>query len=238
MRQYRETTTLSTVTFDASDTTLAILTGRRPHLLKRTLDALPSWLWTSAHTVVMHNSGDSETAEVLNDYEIYLRYTCLDGLWPIGQASSHLFKLAQAEQRSFTLHVQDDWLCHDQSQEWLLTALRVLDGRPEVKQVRLRRVSERVSINHLVDGKQVVWNQADGYRWSRRAYFTLNPTLMRTEDLLTDIEGERDGMRQFLLAGHHIAQLTPGVFAHIGGHGQSLRQRAELEEVQRRHGRA
>ena len=226
------------MTFDASDITIAVLTGRRPHLLKRTLDALPSWLWDSAHTVVMHNSGDDETAKLLSDYEIDLKYTCLDGLWPIGQASSHLFKLAQAERRSFTLHVQDDWLCHDQSDEWLLTALRILDGRPEVKQVRLRRVSERVSINHLVDGQRIHWNSADGYRWSRRAHYTLNPTLMRTEDLLTDIESERDGMRQFLLAGHHVAHLTPGVFAHIGGHGQSLRQRSELEEVQRRHGRA
>jgi hypothetical protein len=226
------------VTFDAGDITIAVLTGRRPHLLKRTLDALPDWLWTSAHTVVMHNSGDDKTAEVLNDYKIDLRYTCLDGLWPIGSASSHLFKLAQAEQRSFTLHLQDDWLCHDQSDEWLLTALRILDGRPEVKQVRLRLTSERVSINHLVDGQQIRWNSADGYRWSRRAHYTLNPTLMRTEDLLTDIEGERDGMRQFLERGWHVAQLTPGVFAHIGGHGQSLRQRAELEEVKRRHGRA
>jgi hypothetical protein len=226
------------VTFDACDITIAVLTGRRPHLLKRTLDALPDWLWASAHTIVMHNSGDDETAKLLSDYEIDLRYTCLDGLWPIGQASSHLFKLAQAERRSFTLHLQDDWLCHDQNGGWLLTALRIFEERPRVKQVRLRKTSERVSINHLVDGQRVSWHQSDGYRWSRRAHYTLNPTLMRTEDLLTNIEGERDGMRQFLLAGHHIAQLTPGVFTHIGGHGQSLRQRAELEEVKRRHGRA
>lgn len=221
------------MTFDASDITIAVLTGRRPELLRRTLNALPDWLWTSAHTVVLHNSGDGETTEVLDDYKIDLKYTNLDGLWSIGRASSHIFQIAQAEARPFTMYVQDDWKCKDQSSEWLITALQILDDDPHVGAVRLRRTDERTMVNSMARGKTVTWSQHEGFRVSRQAVWCLNPFLMRTHELIFPIEDERDGMRKFNDWGQSVAQLTPGVFAHIGYGGKSLRQKVANDRLLR-----
>jgi hypothetical protein len=233
VRQYRETTTLSTVTFDASDITIAILTGRRPHLLKRTWSALPTYLVDTAHVVVFHNGGDDETAEVLNDRRVDLKLTNLDGLWPIGQATSELLQLAKLERRPFTLYLQDDWECRNDD-SWLTTAVQILDSDPTIGTVRLRLVEEPTWVNTMsLDRRVVRWVSYGDYRVSINAQFCLNPFIVRSEDLLTDIRDERDAAHQYFLTGKKVAQLTPGVFAHIGGKGESLRIRADNA---RRHG--
>lgn len=215
---------------DASDLTLAILTGMRPHLLRQTLEGLPDGMLDSAHVVVMHNGADTATTAVLDEFEPDLRLTNLDGLWPIGKASSHLLATAKAEKRPFTLYLQDDWLCRHDG-DWLADAVRVLDNDPRIGQVRLRLAAEKTYINHTsVYKRKIQWTHLNGHRISYEADWTLNPFITRTDDLLVSFTDEKDAMRQFHeVSDQIVAQLVPGVFTHIGGKGQSLRVRAEKE---------
>jgi hypothetical protein len=180
--------------------------------------------------IALHNSGDTETRDILNQYPIDLVYTVLDGLWTIGRASSELFKITSTERRSFTLHLQDDWECQDRNSQWWTDAMQLLDTDPVIGQVRLRLTREQTMINSLdVDGKKVSWSDFKGHRLSRRAAWTLNPFIMRTHELPTSIKDERDGMVQFSKKRQSVAQLVPGVFKHIGDKGESLKARAEKE---------
>lgn len=228
---------------DAADVTLAILTGRRPHLLSQTLEALPAGLLDSAHVVVVHNGAsdddDDETVKILDRYPVDLKFTVVDGMWTIGRASSELLNLAVAERRSFTVYLQDDWVCRNDG-DWLTEALRILDDDPTIGQVRLRLVSEQTYINHTsITGEKVRWTHLNGYRVSGEADWSLNPFAMRTDDIPnfftdTSFKDEKDGMRQFRKTGKRVAQLKPGVFAHAGGQGASLRTRMDKERRLRR----
>lgn len=219
---------------DASDVTLAILTGMRPRLLRQTLDGLPDGMLDSAHVLTLHNGGDDATVDVLDDFDIDLKMTNLDGLWPIGKASSHLLATAGAEKRPFVLYLQDDWLCRHDG-DWLVDAMRVLDNEPRIGQVRLRLTNERAHIDHTsIHREKVRWAYLNGHRISENGDWTLNPFIARTEDVLTSFTDEKDAMRQFHKTGQIISQLVPGVFGHIGDKGQSLRNRADKERRLRR----
>ena len=187
---------------------IAVLTGRRPQLLRRTLDSFATNhpnLWSSAVRTVLHNGGDLPTAAILDGHLWDDRHTT-DRLLPIGEATTLLTERAARFGTDLMLRLEDDWKAKPGG--WWQQALVALDGGAE--QVRLRRANEQVSPRCLVCRKP------------GHLHFTFNPTLTPTKTWvgLLPIANERDAMRKF--HGRHAAQLEPGVFAHIGG-GNSLR---------------
>jgi hypothetical protein len=86
----------------------------------------------------------------------------------------------------------------------------------------------------MVTGRPLSWRFLDDYpgrwpdyRYSPDAHYTLNPSLVRTEDLGLGFpaRSERDAQERFWRARkRRVAQMMPGTFSHIGGK-DSLRKR-------------
>lgn len=181
--------------------TIAVLTGRRPDLLQRTLDSFTANhpdIWESATRTVLHNGADRPTAAILDRHDWHDRCTT-DRLLPIGEATTLLTERSASTE--LLLRLEDDWEAGPGI--WWSDALDALDTGAE--QVRLRKASEPVSPRCMV------------CRAAGHLHFTFNPTLTLTSTwkAMLPTVNERDAMRTF--HGRHAVQLDPGVFAHIGG---------------------
>lgn len=214
------------------DLVVTILTGGRPGLLAETLYALtfvtPGVLDKSeVHAVV--NGGDQASLDVLKEYPV-------DAVWPgpwldVGPATSHCAALALRTGRRFWLHLEDDWTAHPDP-GWLDRAAGILDGHPDVGQVRLRLAAERVLSRHMHTRRPIRWVTSDGFKYSPDAHLTFNPCLMRTADVAGTwpSDSERDAQAKRWRSGPRgVAQLVPGVFAHAG-EGRTAHGRALVED--------
>lgn len=208
--------------------TIAVLTGQRPEMVAATLASFVEnqpEAWAAATRVVLHNSGDRETGEVLDRFSWHERRT-LDGqLRGIGAATNHLLQMIGEADSTYVLRLEDDW--HANDTPFLADSIRLLDS-PHVRQVRLRKISEPVLKFHQITKQPIRWNEQDsGHFLSRSAHFTYNPSLMRTWDAvaLGGSENETAAQRKYVAAGWGSAQHSPGVFSHLGDHraGLSLR---------------
>lgn len=203
--------------------TLAVLTGLRPALLTRTLEAFRTRqpdLWHSATRTVVHNTGDPATAEVLDRYEWADRLELTGPLLPIAQASQHLIAQAALADEPFVLRLEDDWEVDGTA--FFDDAVGLL---AEARQVRLRRADERVLTHHRITKAPIRWRETeDGHLWAPSAHYTHNPSLMRTWDLvaLSGYSDEIDAARRFHEAGWSSAQHRPGAFRHLGDRADGL----------------
>lgn len=200
--------------------TINVLTGRRPELVQRTLDSFATnhpQVWGMATRTVLHNGGDQETSDVLDRFEWHDRQT-LDRLLPIGEATARLAGQAKDAGCELVLRLEDDW--EARPGDWWDDAAGLLEV---VGQVRLRRSDERVSARCMVCRQTTRWKQ-HGNGETGHAHFTYNPTLMTLGTLLALFphRDEQDAMRRF--HPRPVGRLLPGVFAHIGGDGRSLRE--------------
>lgn len=209
---------------DASDVTVAILTGFRPELLARTLGSLPAWLLDTADVVVVHDGGDDATETVLEQYRDRIdrhirRKHATAKMHTIGENWS---LLAEHATRPYFLMLEDDWEFVSFGAQWLVDARAALDAG--VAQVRLRHVSETVLARHMVDRSPITWSP-HRFGWVADAHLTTNPSLLRSADLplLFPADGERDMQRRGHQAGLRcVVQSNPGAFLHIGD--RSMRQ--------------
>lgn len=202
--------------------TIAVLTGRRPDLLTRTLDSFATHhreLWDTAVRTVLHNTGDAETVQVLDRFRWDDRQTT-DELLPIGAASQLLgLQVADAD-TEYVLRLEDDWEASPVPFYHDAVALLELAG-----QVRLRRADERVMDRCAVCRKPFRWRQVGGgHSISNHGHYTHNPSLMSTDVFATlfPYTNEKEAGKRF--HGRSIVQHTPGVFAHLGGDGRSLKK--------------
>jgi hypothetical protein len=212
--------------WDAQDVTVAILTGQRPELLEQTLKSLPDWLWDQAQFIVFHNGADKATTDVLNQWDFDLRIYHRGDLLSIGPAVSMLMQHAAGTGTRYIIHLEDDWLFTGDPEDnlWLADAKRALESA-KVGLVRLRQADEPTLKRNMVTRRPIVWKPVpgQGFNLSDNAHYTLNPTLMRIVDLPWPATGETHAQRIFDALGWRSAQLTPGVFRHIGGEN-SLRR--------------
>lgn len=217
---------------DASDVVVTLLTGRRPELLARTLGTVtrhaPGLLET-AHVEAFHNGADGgdATSDILTLHtgvidELHVR----DELLEIGPATGLLAARAAASGQRWWLHLEDDWAATSAHDGWLDLARELLEHDADLSQVRLRRAAERVLSHHMVTGRPLRWRDHGEYRHAKDAHWTNNPALMRAVDAMVawPAKGERDAQRRWHAAGRRaVAQLTPGVFEHLG-EADSLRR--------------
>jgi hypothetical protein len=206
---------------------VTVLTGRRPHLLERTLKAAETHIGdvlAESRKYLLINGGDEATRAVVRQDRIWGGLWAVEDQWrSIGAAISGLAWVAGAIDADYWLHLEDDWECLSSPEGWLEESIALLDSG-KVDQIRLRDASEKVLTKHMVTGKPIRWTQ-EGHFDIGEAHLTFNPFLMRTTDIKDAFPctGERDAQRKWLAAGHKIvAQHHPGLFRHIGG-GESLR---------------
>jgi hypothetical protein len=209
------------------DLTIAVLTGKRPELLAATLAALElnqPELYAAAAKVVIHNTGDRETAEVLDRYVWDQRVVLKGALRGIAEASQYLIKAAAEVDRRHVLRLEDDWLVS--SRPFYAEAAELLeDPELNVGQIRLRDASETVMTKHRITKKPMVWRELDsGHQWAPSAHYTHNPSLMRTWDYaaMAGYTDEIDAARRYLEAGWSSVQHVPGAFAHAGDRDRGL----------------
>jgi hypothetical protein len=208
---------------------VTILTGGRPDLFRRTIESLVQSapeLLADSHVVVMVNGADDETEAHVGalpfvDRVLFHRVRRL----PVGVSTSRL--MAEAAERlsaRYLLHLEDDWATSTLDESWLERACAILRTQPHIGQVRLRHRSQQVLQRHMVSGAPIRWEQEDGFLWARSAHFTFNPSLLRPKDLsrIFPCRDEADAQRRFLQTGFGTAQLSPGVFRHLGAR-RSLR---------------
>jgi hypothetical protein len=198
---------------------IAVLTGLRPQLLDTTLASFVRHhadVWTSAAKIVHHNTGDQETAEILDRYRWDVRRT-VDELLPIGQASQSLGDAVRQIDASYVLRLEDDWEAHPGG--WVDDAMQLLE---RVDQVRLWK--GKTSRRCLVCRRPVSWYPSDGHIVAKHAHYTHTPSLMKVDTFLGlfPYEDEREAMRKF--HGRPVAVHVPGVFAHLGEGGRSLKR--------------
>lgn len=199
-----------------------ILTGRRPQVLKKTLESIYNHApeLFNAHTVVYNNAGDKATTDVIKQYD-FTEVIIGDRTQAIGTAISLLAVKAYESGEKYWLSAEDDFLCTgNQIQE----ALDILKADQSVSQVRLRREDDGGLNYHMVTKQPLVWQQKNGYKIAE-AHRTFNNNLTRTIDIpkCFPCSGERDCQKQWLEAGMEVvAQIQPGMFKHDDG-GESLR---------------
>lgn len=209
---------------DASDVAVTILTGGRPDLLAATVDSVREFapgLLESAHVAVLVN-GCPFTADTVRQWDFADHVAELGERMPIGPAVSALH--AHPAPRPYVLHLEDDWAVATMDPAWLDQARAALDADPSIGQVRLRHRGDEVRTMHMVTRRPIVWRPGPAGTVVADAHYTLNPTLMRTQDLprLWPATGELAAARTFSALGWKVAQSVPGAFRHIGD-GASLR---------------
>ena len=221
--------------FEAEELMITILTGRRPELLRKQLGSLrinaPGLLET-ARVHVLINGGDPETREIVAAAGVHtpnLSYEVQSQeVWKIGPATSHLARCAYDSAQPHWLHLEDDWEIVTPHHGWFNEARTILQTDSDVRQVRLRHITEPVLTQHMHTRQPITWRTTDNpnstYLHSP-AHWTFNPSLVRTADIpsIFPVDGERTAIRNAHRHGldRKIAQHAPGVFRHIGG-GDSL----------------
>jgi hypothetical protein len=207
---------------------VSVLTGGRPDLLRTTVETLLAGaprLLADSYVIALVNGRDPRTEAYVRTLSFIDRTVVLDRRVPVGPATSRLVgALASVPAVRTILHLEDDWAACTLKGDWLESAVAVLGSQPRVGQVRLRHRSDSVLAPHMVTGRPIVWTAEAGYLRSPSAHFTFNPSLVRAADVprVFPCSGEADAQRRFLRAGLATAQLTPGVFRHIG-EGRGIR---------------
>jgi predicted O-methyltransferase YrrM len=202
---------------------VSLLTGCRPELLRRSIESLVEGLpglFEQARVTAFVNGDDADSAALLDRLPGVDRVLRNSGRrLPIGQAASHV--VAEAVKPTgvrYLLHLEDDWEVSTLDVTWLARAAAILDSEPRIGQVRLRHRGERVRTRHMVTGQRIHWEESAGYLLSASAHWTFNPSLMRADAVSAawPADDEAAAQRRFFRSGLWSAQLTPGVFRHIG----------------------
>lgn len=221
-----------------------ILTGNRPDLLEQTLEGSLPYLKRCQRVLVLHNGNDVPTAKVLDRVgkEIDLDVMVRDGeMMPSGPATSILMVAAAKSGCDLNFHLEDDWSPAPElvaaQPDWFEIAQEVAMN-PAIGQVRLRRESDLAfcSPTNWIDGRGAAWSVVEGGAFMVAPHhWTQNPSIQRCA-LLGDgvnekpgeyirgvypAESERHAMARFYALNLLVAQMRPGVYAHLGD-GRSL----------------
>lgn len=184
---------------------VTVLTGRRPDLLSRTLRTIPK-----ATVFVNEIDHNRESVDVAKHYNA----TVLgwNGWTPVGESMSRIAEWVVEQDDPYWLHVEDDWRALGPLP--LTEATELLDARPDVGQVRLRKKTDGAKLTNYITGEKIEWT--GGPIAVGNAHATWNPTVARTSDAtLYPVDGEVDFMKKHSLRYPYNAQ-HEGVFVHLG----------------------
>lgn len=212
----------------AEEVVVTILAGGRPSLLAQVLSSGVTKL--GAKVVGALNSHDETSAGIFAAHRIDSlsvnedrQHTAI-----IGAGVAHCAQLAIDSGAPYWLHLEDDWVIDTCDDRWLERAIRALEVRAELRQIRLRHVGERVLGYNMLTKRKLSW-RADHELGiaTADAHWTFNPSLVRTREVAPTfatnlVTANAERRAQELNRGELVAQLYPGAFRHIGEGPASL----------------
>lgn len=203
-----------------STVTLCLTVGKRPDLLKKTLDSLLG-LNRFSHIIAINDFRDEATNEMFRSLCPQGQLICLDH--QIGHHKAVDLMYAQIK-TPYVLHCEDDWI-FDSSID-LESAIHLLENDPRISQVCFRKIvdfnlseTDRSKVLEVHDAIQPYFrmdslhNQWHGY--------TFNPHLAKL-DLWKSLGGfhkfdkERHISRHLRSQSLFTAYMNPGSCVHIG----------------------
>jgi hypothetical protein len=200
--------------------TLCLTIGKRPDLLKRTLDSLLCQVQFSS-IIAINDFRDEATNDMFRTLCPEGQLISLDHQLGHHKAADYMYERITTP---YVLHCEDDWL-FDSSID-LNSAMRLLDSDPQISQVCLRKISDF----HLSEADRArvleVQHAAQPYyrmdplhaQWHG---YTFNPHLAKL-DLWNSLGGfsqfekERHISRNLRSKGRFTAYIKPGCCEHIG----------------------
>ncbi|WP_127109034.1 glycosyltransferase [Pararhodobacter zhoushanensis] len=202
------------------DITVCMTMGRRPDLLRRTLDSLRPDIDGLA-VLAINDFGDEATNEVFAEICPQGRRLDLGGRVGHHRAVDALYS---AVTTPYIFHLEDDWLFTRHG--FLPEARRLLDSDPSLSAVCFRGMTEFAEHAARDESRRRVVSDAGAYvrlddlhrEWHG---FTFNPHLAR-KALWQSLGGfsgfkkERHVSRHVRSLGQVIAYASPGACAHIG----------------------
>lgn len=200
--------------------TLCLTIGKRPDLLKKTLESLLPHI-NCKHIIAINDFRDEPTNEMF-------RHICPDGqlislTHQLGhhKAVDHMYQFVSTR---LVLHCEDDWV-FDRSID-LTGAIQLLDTNERISQVCLRKISDFQLTES--ESELVLKCQENGYNYFRLDNlhtqwhgYTFNPHLAKLDywRLLggfTQFKKERHISRHLRSKGRFTAYMNPGYCEHIG----------------------
>lgn len=199
---------------------LCLTIGRRPFLLRQTLESLLP-LAKFQQIIAINDFGDIESNEVFKEL-------CPSGiLISLGVNMGHhraVDAMYSKVETPYILHCEDDWLF--ESDLALDDAICLLQSTPTIGSVCLRKVSDfgftedEVKKTVLQEKSGVKYRRLDGMhdQWHG---FTFNPHVISIDEWkkigpYSNYKKERHISRKFRSLGKHVAYLEAGSCIHIG----------------------
>jgi hypothetical protein len=202
--------------------TLCLTIGKRPDLLKRTLDSLLCTV-EFKHIVAINDFRDEATNEMFKRICPKGQLISLDHQLGHHKAVDHMYRSISTP---YVLHCEDDWV-FDKSVE-LSNAMKLLDSNPNISQVCLRKISD---FQLPEDARARIVNcQDNGINYFRldRLHpqwhgYTFNPHLAKLDSWrqlggFAQFKKERHISRHIRSQAGFTAYMNPGSCEHIGEH--------------------
>lgn len=199
---------------------LCLTIGRRPILLRQTLESLLP-LATFQQIIAVNDFGDTESNEVFKEL-------CPSGiLINLGVHMGHhraVDAMYSKVETPYILHCEDDWLFVSKLE--LDDAIRLLQSTPTIGSVCLRKVSDFGFTEN--EAKRTVFQEKSGVKYRRLDGmhdqwhgFTFNPHIISIDEWkrigpYSNYKKERHISRKFRGLGKHVAYLEAGSCIHIG----------------------
>ena len=199
---------------------LCLTIGRRPILLRQTLESLLP-IATFQQIIAVNDFGDAESNEVFKEL-------CPSGiLINLGVHMGHhraVDAMYSKVETPFILHCEDDWLFVSKLE--LDDAIRLLQSTPTIGSVCLRKVSDFSFTEN--EAKMTVFHEKSGVKYRRLDGmhdqwhgFTFNPHIISIDEWkkigpYSNFKKERHISRKFRGFGKYVAYLEAGSCIHIG----------------------
>ena len=200
--------------------TLCLTIGRRPDLLKRTLDSLLARI-DIKHVIAINDFRDDATNEMFKALCPYGQLISLDTQLGHHEAVDHMYGRVTTP---YVLHCEDDWLFEDALN--IIDTLSLLNSDPHISQVCLRKVADfnlsddeqKLIVRQTINGHQFSRLDAIHAQWHG---YTFNPHLVsldlwRKSGGFNKFKKERHISRHLRAQGYFTAYIDPGCCSHIG----------------------
>jgi len=202
------------------DITLCITMGRRPELLRQTLESLNRWC-TFEKIIAINDFGDEATNIVFREVFPKGELICLHEQLGHHRAVDYMYSKVQTP---YIFHCEDDWE-FDAPFDFDSIKNQMLKN-PAISQVCFRKISEfspeEVDCTKIVevDTEEINYLRLDRTHKQWHGY-TFNPHLV-SHELWTGLGGfgrfkkERHVSRTLRAQGRFVAYLNPGNCSHLG----------------------
>jgi hypothetical protein len=200
--------------------TLCLTIGKRPDLLKRTLESLLSNV-EFHHVIAINDFRDEATNEMFRRICPNGQLISLDRQLGHHKAVDHMYQFIST---AYVVHCEDDWV-FDPSID-LGRAMQLLNANGNISQVCLRKVddfhlkeNERTQVFECREN-EIDYSRLDGLHPQWHGY-TFNPHLAKLETWkqlggFAQFKKERHISRYLRSKGRFTAYINPGYCEHIG----------------------